>query len=110
MRHRCRPGAEPATGLAAIHGVTVEYLKSGITQFREETTGFYGNEDLVIDQGNYSVTYGPNHTVERGKTNVPERMEAVMAPPGGSMARPADVSGYGTMPGRRTSTSPRWWR
>ena len=61
------PGAEPATGLAAIHGVTVEYLKSGITQFREETTGFYGNEDLVIDQGNYSVTYGPNHTVERGK-------------------------------------------
>ena len=47
--------------------MTVEYLKSGIKEFREETTDFYGNEEFLIDQGNYVVTYGPDSTVERGK-------------------------------------------
>ena len=61
------PGAEAAIGLAAIHDLTVEYLKPGIKEFREETTDFYGNEDVLIDQGNYVVTYGPDNAVERGK-------------------------------------------
>ncbi|MEZ5417101.1 MAG: hypothetical protein R2708_07145 [Vicinamibacterales bacterium] len=45
------PGADAAVGLAAIHELTVDYLKGGVTAFHEETTEFYGDEDMVIDQG-----------------------------------------------------------
>lgn len=61
------PGAEAASGPAAIHDLTVEYLKAGIKEFREETTDVYGNGELLVDQGNYVITYGPDNTVERGK-------------------------------------------
>jgi len=46
-------------GPAALHAFTVEYLASGIKEFREETTGCYGNGDLLVDEGAYVVTYGP---------------------------------------------------
>jgi len=61
------PDAEAAIGPAAIHTLTVEYLKSGIREFQEHTTDCYGNGDLLVDQGSYAVTYGPDNTVERGK-------------------------------------------
>jgi ketosteroid isomerase-like protein len=61
------PGAEPAIGPAALHTLTVEYLKTGIKSFSEQTTDLYGNGELLIDQGEYVVTYGPENTVERGK-------------------------------------------
>ena len=61
------PGAEAAVGPAALHTGTVEYLKSGIKAFSERTTDLYGNADLLVDQGEYEVTYGPDNTVERGK-------------------------------------------
>lgn len=61
------PGAAAVTGLQAIHDFTVEYIKAGLTEFREETTDFYGNSDLVVDAGTYVVTYGPEHVTERGK-------------------------------------------
>lgn len=61
------PGAAAVTGLPALHAFTVEYLKAGVTAFREETTDFYGNAEVVVDAGTYSVTYGPDHVTERGK-------------------------------------------
>jgi len=61
------PGSEAAVGTAALHSLTVEYLKSGVKAFTERTTDLYGTSDLLIDQGEYSVTYGPDNTVERGK-------------------------------------------
>ncbi len=61
------PNADPVTGREAIEVMTSEYLKFGITEFREETTAFYGNEDLLIDQGNYVMVYGPEKTTEHGK-------------------------------------------
>ena len=61
------PGADAAIGPVALHALTMEYLKAGITEFREETTDFYGNEELVVDQGTYVLTYGVTHTIERGK-------------------------------------------
>lgn len=61
------PGADAVTGSAALHAFTVEYLKSGVKEFREQTTDCYGNGDLLVDQGTYVVTYGPDNTVERGK-------------------------------------------
>jgi ketosteroid isomerase-like protein len=61
------PGAAAVIGLPAMHDFTVDYLKAGLTVFREETTDFYGNAEHVIDEGTYVVTYGPDHVTERGK-------------------------------------------
>lgn len=61
------PNAEPVIGRDAISKLTAEYIKYGVSQFHEETVEFYGNEDLLIDQGNYTMTYGPDSTFEKGK-------------------------------------------
>ena len=61
------PGANAVSGLPALHAFTVEYLKAGVTEFREQTTDFYGNAEYVVDAGTYVVTYGPAHVTERGK-------------------------------------------
>jgi ketosteroid isomerase-like protein len=61
------PGAGPVIGLAAIHALTEEYVKLGIAEFTETTTTFDGNEDLIVDQGDYTVVYGKDRTVEKGK-------------------------------------------
>lgn len=61
------PGAAAVSGLPALHAFTMEYLRSGLTEFREETTDFYGNSEFVVDAGTYVVTYGPDHVTERGK-------------------------------------------
>jgi ketosteroid isomerase-like protein len=61
------PGAEPVTGSAALHAFTVEYLRVGVKEFAEQTMDCYGNGELLVDQGAYVVTYGPDNTVERGK-------------------------------------------
>ena len=61
------PGAGPAHGPAALHALTGDYLRSGVTAFTERTTSLYGNSEMLIDQGEYVVTYGPEHTTERGK-------------------------------------------
>ncbi|MBI2814335.1 MAG: nuclear transport factor 2 family protein [Opitutae bacterium] len=61
------PGADPAIGRDAIAKLTREYLETGVSEFREETTDFYGNEDLLIDQGTYVMVYGQDKTRETGK-------------------------------------------
>jgi len=60
------PGASAAIGIEAIHALTVDFLKAGVTEFREETASFYGNAEYVIDEGSYLLTYGRGIT-ERGK-------------------------------------------
>ncbi len=60
------PGAPAAVGIEAIHALTVDFLKAGITEFREETTAFYGNAEYVVDEGTYVLAYGQGLT-ERGK-------------------------------------------
>ena len=61
------PDADPVIGRAAIDALTAEYIEYGISEFREETTDFYGNEDLLVDQGNYVVVYGKEKVREVGK-------------------------------------------
>ncbi len=61
------PETDAVVGIEALHAVTAEYIKSGVSEFREATTDFYGDEHLVVDQGTYVMTYGPNHTTEHGK-------------------------------------------
>lgn len=61
------PGATAAAGIAAIHALTMDYLRAGITEFREETVDFYGTEDYVVDEGTYLLAYGTPPVTERGK-------------------------------------------
>lgn len=61
------PGAAEAVGIAAIHALTMAYLEGGVSEFREVTTDFYGDANLVVDQGTYVMTYGPDRVTERGK-------------------------------------------
>ena len=61
------PESEPVIGRAAIAKLTAQYIAFGISEFREETTDFCGNEDLVVDQGNYVMIYGKEKTMEKGK-------------------------------------------
>ena len=61
------PESPPVVGRTAIAKLTADYIAFGITEFSEETTDFYGNEDLLIDQGNYVMVYGKEKTVEKGK-------------------------------------------
>ena len=72
------PGADPVIGRAAIAKLTAEYIAGGVSEFSEETTDFYGNEDLLIDQGNYVMVYGKERTRETGKyVNIWRKEEGV---------------------------------
>lgn len=61
------PNAEPVIGRVAIAALNARYLTYGITEFREETTLFYGNAELLIDEGTYVMVYDGGKTTERGK-------------------------------------------
>lgn len=61
------PESEPVIGMAAISQLTADYIAYGVSEFSEETADFYGNEELLIDQGDYVMVYGKDKTTERGK-------------------------------------------
>jgi uncharacterized protein (TIGR02246 family) len=61
------PNSDAVIGRPAIAVLTSQYLKFDIKEFREETTAFYGNEDYLIDEGNYIFVYGKDNTIEKGK-------------------------------------------
>jgi uncharacterized protein (TIGR02246 family) len=61
------PNADPVIGRPAIERMTSDYLTYGITEFREETTAFYGNADMLIDEGTYVMVYGKVPVRENGK-------------------------------------------
>jgi ketosteroid isomerase-like protein len=59
------PNSDAVIGRPAIAVLTSQYLKLDIKEFSEETTAFYGNEDYLIDEGNYYFRY--DNTIEKGK-------------------------------------------
>jgi ketosteroid isomerase-like protein len=61
------PDADPVIGRPAIEALTGLYMTMGITEFREETTVFYGNREMVVDEGTYVFVYDEGRTTERGK-------------------------------------------
>ena len=70
------PNADPVIGRVAIDKLTAEFIAYGITEFHERTTDFYGTGELLVDQGDYVMVYGPDKTVERGKyLNVWKRVD-----------------------------------
>lgn len=61
------PNAEVVVGRPAIAALNLEYIKFGINEFREVTTALYGNDDYLINEGNYFMIYGKENTNEKGK-------------------------------------------
>lgn len=61
------PNAEVVVGRPAIAALNLEYINFGIKEFREETTALYGNEEYLINEGNYFMIYGKHNTSEKGK-------------------------------------------
>ena len=61
------PNSDVVTGRSAIAEANSEWVSYGIIEFSEETTSFYGNEDYLIDEGNYFLRYGENDIIDKGK-------------------------------------------
>lgn len=61
------PNSDVVIGRPAIAELNSLYVNFDIKEFREETTAFYGNEDYLIDEGNYIMIYGKDNTIEKGK-------------------------------------------
>ena len=61
------PNSEIVTGIKAISKLNSDWVNYGVYKFEEETTSFYGNEDLVIDEGTYYLVYGKEKTIDKGK-------------------------------------------
>ena len=61
------PNTDVVTGRAAIAKLNAEYVSFGINEFLEETTRLYGNENYLINEGNYLMRYGVDNTIEKGK-------------------------------------------
>jgi len=61
------PNAEAAVGRPAIARLTTDFLTYGLKEFSETSTALYGNNDYLVDEGTYYMTYGKDSTVEKGK-------------------------------------------
>jgi hypothetical protein len=61
------PNSDVVMGYDAITAVNLEWVNYGIKEFREESTRFYGNKELLIDEGTYYLRYGEENTIDKGK-------------------------------------------
>ena len=61
------PNSDAITDRQTIEKVNLQYVNFGITEFTEETTAFFGNEEYLIDEGTYLLKYGKENTIEKGK-------------------------------------------
>jgi len=61
------PNAEVVTGKKAIAQLNSEWVNYGIYEFEEVSTALYGGGEFIIDEGNYTMVYGPDKNVDKGK-------------------------------------------
>ncbi|HEX7904512.1 MAG TPA: nuclear transport factor 2 family protein [Chitinophagaceae bacterium] len=61
------PNSPAVIGRPAIGALVSQYLKFGIKEFRDEITALYGNEDNLIEEGNYFMGDGKGNTIDKGK-------------------------------------------
>ncbi len=61
------PNTGVAIGRTAIGTLVSEYMKFGIKEFRDEITALYGNDDNLIEEGNYFMGDGKGNTIDKGK-------------------------------------------
>ena len=61
------PNSEIVTGKNAISQLNTDWVNYGIYEFKEVSTSFYGNEEYLIDEGNYHLRYGEDNVIDKGK-------------------------------------------
>ena len=60
------PGSEVIAGRAKISEINAQYVAYGISEFEEVSTARFGGPDFIVDEGTYTMTYGPDDTSEAG--------------------------------------------
>ncbi len=61
------PGSDKIATQADISAVNAQYVNEyGVSEFTEVSTNRYGGPDFVVDEGTYTMTYGPDDASETG--------------------------------------------
>jgi len=60
------PNAEAVRGRKAISALNQEWVNYDIKEARIESTNFYGCNEYLIDEGQYSFRYGKENTIDKG--------------------------------------------
>jgi uncharacterized protein (TIGR02246 family) len=61
------PNGDPIVGRTAIAAFVSEVNKFGIKEYKDETTALYGNEDNLVEEGNYTMGDGKGNRLDKGK-------------------------------------------
>ncbi|AOW19301.1 TonB family protein [Urechidicola croceus] len=61
------PNSDLVIGRDAISTINSERVNFGIKEFTEKSLYFYGNENYLIDEGNYYLRYGEKNIIDQGK-------------------------------------------
>ena len=60
------PNADVVIGRTAIAAVNNEWVNFDFKEFIEESTAFYGNEEFLVDEGNYFLRFGEEDIIDKG--------------------------------------------
>lgn len=60
------PGSDKIASQAEIAAVNKQYVDYGVSEFTEVSTNRYGGPDYIVDEGTYTMTYGPDSISEAG--------------------------------------------
>ena len=61
------PGSDKISTRADISAINAQYVNEyGVSEFTEVSTHRYGGPDYIVDEGTYTMTYGPDDTSEAG--------------------------------------------
>lgn len=60
------PNSEVITDIATIKAMNLEWVNYNIKEAREESTALQGNEDNIIDEGTYYMSFGADSIVDKG--------------------------------------------
>jgi ketosteroid isomerase-like protein len=61
------PNSEVVSDKATIKAMNLEWVNYDIKEAREVSTALYGNEDYIIDEGTYYMSFGADSIVDKGK-------------------------------------------
>lgn len=61
------PESDKIATQADISAVNAQYVNEyGVSEFTEVSTNRYGGPEFIVDEGTYTMTYGPDNTSEAG--------------------------------------------
>ena len=60
------PNADKIVTADQIADINAQYVEYGIYEFTETSTNMYGGPEIIVDEGTYTMTYGPERISEAG--------------------------------------------